>query len=90
MAALHAGEVEGVHGLAVLQHHIVGDIHNVVDGTDAGVPEPLAHPRGRGPDLHVLHQAGGVAGAEVGILNVDIHGLRDGAAAAFDFRGVEL
>ena len=28
-------EVEGVHGLAVFQHHIVGDVHDVVDGAHA-------------------------------------------------------
>ena len=90
MAALHAGEVEGVHGLAVLQHHVVGDVHDVVDGPDAGVAQPFPHPGGGGLDPDVLHEAGGVAGAEVGVLDVDVHGVRDGAAAAADLGGVEL
>ena len=90
MVALHAGEVEGVHGLAVFQHHIVGDVHDVVDGADAGVPQPFPHPRGRGLDLHVLHHPGGVPGAEIAVLNVDVHQLRNGAAAALHFRGVQL
>ena len=90
VAALHAGEVEGVHGLAVFQHHIVGDVHDVVDGADTGVPQPFPHPRGRGLDLHVLHHPGGVPGAEIAVLNVDVHQLRDGAAAALHFRGVQL
>ena len=90
VAALHAGEVEGVHGLAVLQHHVVGDVHDVVDGPDAGVAQPLAHPGGGGLDPDVLHEAGGVAGAEVGVLDVDVHGVCDGAAAAPDLGGVEL
>ena len=34
-AALHIAVVEGVHGLAVLQHDVVGDIHDVVDGAHA-------------------------------------------------------
>ena len=90
VVALHAGEVEGVHGLAVFQHHIVGDVHDVVDGADAGVPQPFPHPRGGGLDLHVLHHPGGVPGAEIAVLNVDVHQLRNGAAAALHFRGVQL
>src|SRR5699024_1437291 len=34
---LDAGIVKSVHGLAIFQHDIVGDIDNVVDGTHAGV-----------------------------------------------------
>ena len=90
MAALYAGEVKGVHGLAVFQHHVVGDVHDVVDGADAGVPQPFPHPRGGGLDLHVLHHPGGVPGAEIAVLNVDVHQLRNGAAAALHFRGVQL
>ena len=90
MVALHAGEVEGVHGLAVFQHHIVGDVHDVVDGADAGVPQPLPHPGGGGLDLHVLHHPGGVPGAEVAVLDVDVHQLRNGTAAALHLRGVQL
>ena len=90
VAALHAGEVKGVHGLAVFQHHIVGDVHDVVDGADAGVPQPFPHPRGRGLDLHVLHHPGSVPGAEVAVLNVDVHQLRNGTAAALHLRGVQL
>ena len=90
VAALHAGEVEGVHGLAVFQHHIVGDVHDVVDGADAGVPQPLPHPRRGGLDLYILHHPGGVAGAKVAVLDVDVHQLRDGAAAALHLRGVQL
>ena len=90
MIALHAGEVKGVHGLAVFQHHIVGDVHDVVDGADAGVPQPFPHPRGRGLDLHVLYHPGGVPGAEVAVLDVDVHQFRNGAAAALHLRGVQL
>ena len=90
VAALHAGEVKGVHGLAVFQHHVVGDVHDVVDGADAGVAQPFPHPCGGGLDLHVLHHPGGVPGAEVAVLNVDVHQFGDGAAAALDHGGVEL
>ena len=63
LAALHIAVVKGVHGLAVLQHHVVGDVHDVVDGADAHAPQPLPHPLGGGGDLHVPHHPGGVPGA---------------------------
>ena len=90
VAALYAGEVKGVHGLAVFQHHVVGDVHDVVDGADAGVPQPLPHPGGGGLDLHVLHHPGSVPGAQLAVLDVDVHQLRNGAAAALYLRGVQL
>ena len=79
-----------MHGLAVFQHDIVGDVHDVVDGPDAGVPQPFPQPCGGGLDLYVLHHPGGVPGAEVAVLNVDVHQLGNGAAAALHLRGVQL
>ena len=64
--------IERVHGLAVLFHHVVGDVHQVVDGTDAAGAQALLHPfRGRA-ELDVLHDAGRVARAQVGVR--DLHG----------------
>ena len=34
----------GMHGLSVFFHHIVGDIHQVVDGTDAAGCQTSLHP----------------------------------------------
>ena len=79
-----------MHGLAVLQHHVVGDVHDVVDGPDAGVPQPLPHPGGGGLDLDVFHQPGGVAGAQVPVLNLDVHIVGDGVAAALNLRRMEM
>ena len=36
--------VKGVHGLSVLFHHIVGDIHDIVDGTDSAGSQTALHP----------------------------------------------
>ena len=66
LAPLHILVVEGVHGLAILQHHIVGDIHDIVDGAHAAGPQPLPHPAGGGFDLNVFDHPRGVAQAEVG------------------------
>ena len=37
-------EIERVHRLAHLEHHVVGDVDDVVDRADAGGFEPLAQP----------------------------------------------
>ena len=54
-----------MHGLAVLQHDIVGDVHDVVDGTHAHAPQALPHPLGGRGDLDIAHHPGRVPGAEV-------------------------
>ena len=83
LAALHIAVVKGVHGLAVFQHDVVGDVHDVVDGPHPGGPQPLPHPQGRGADLYVPHHPGGVPGAQVrgGGLHVQQLGQDAGAAA---------
>ena len=68
-----------MHGLAVFQHHIVGDVHNVVDGPDAAGAEALPHPLGGGGDLHVPHHPGGVPGTEVRVRGLHVQELRQGA-----------
>ena len=79
--------VKGMHGLAVLQHDIVGNIHNVVDGPDAVGTEPLAHPLGAGADLHVGHHPGGVTVAQLLRRDLYVQMLEDGAGiGAMDHR----
>ena len=46
--------VEGVQRLAGFQHHQVGDIHHVVDGSHTGALQPPLQPGGRAGDLHPL------------------------------------
>ena len=64
LPALDAGEVKGVHRLAVLEHDIVCDVDDIVDGAHARVADALAHPGGGRRDLHVAHHAAGVAHAQ--------------------------
>ena len=82
LAAADAGEVKGVHGLAVLEHDVVGDIDDVIYRTHAGVADTLAHPLGRGGDLHVFDHARGVARAEAGVLDDDLRHVVDVAACS--------
>ena len=78
LAPLYVAVVEGVHRLAVLQHDIVGDIHDVVDGAHAHSPQPLPHPLGGGGDLYVSHHPGGVPRAQVGRRSFHVQQLHQG------------
>ena len=77
LAVLHAGEIKGVHRLAVLEHDVVRDVDNVVDRAHAGGADPFAHPCRRGGDPDVAHHARGVARAELAVLDDDLGQLRD-------------
>ena len=88
--AVHAGEVERVHRLAVFQHDVVGDVDDIVDRTHACGADALAHPQGRRLDLDVLDKPRGVARAERGIVNVDLCVRGDVAADGFDLGRVEV
>ena len=52
--------VEGVHRLAELEHHVVGDVDGQGDAADGGLRQPAAHPprarRGRVEALHRDHR----------------------------------
>ena len=71
--------VKSVHGLAIFQHHIVGDIHNVVNGADAVGSEALPQPLGGGGNLDIGHHPGGVAVAEGFRRHFHIQLFEDGA-----------
>ena len=72
VAAVHVLIIEAMHGLAVFQHDVVGDVDQVVDGAHAAVAKALAHPPGAGPHPHVFHHGAAVAVAQVGVFH--IHG----------------
>ena len=64
-------QVKGVHGLALLDHDIVGDVDQVVDGADAARGQTPLHPVGGGADLDIRADTADVAAAQVGILHLD-------------------
>ena len=79
-----------MHGLAILQHNVVGNVHDVVDGAHAHGAQPLPHPLGGGDNLHVADHPGGVAGAQVGGGGLHIQQLHQVALGpALDLRLVE-
>ena len=86
LAVLDIAQVKSVHGLAVFQHDIVGDVYQIVDGTHAAGTKPLPHPAGRRADLHVLYHAGNVTGTESGILHSNGKGVTEFLRRAVEFR----
>ena len=90
LLAADAREVERVHGLAVLEHDVVGNIDDVVDRAHAAVAQALAHPRRGRRDLDVAHHARGVARAERRIVDADADVIVNVLAAAGDLGCVQL
>ncbi len=81
LAAGDVVEVEGVRRLPGEQHHVVGDVDDVVDRPLAGGRQARLQPQRRRRDRHVLVHARGEARAQLGVLDRD--GSRcDGAVAA--------
>ena len=69
--ARHLVEVEGVQRLRGQQHHVVGDVDDVVDRPLPGRRQPRLQPERRGADRDVGEDAGGEARAELGDLDRD-------------------
>ena len=55
--------------LADLEHHVVGDIHHVTDGSHACEVQPPLHPAWRRSDADAAHRRGGEARAALGIID---------------------
>ena len=63
--------IKGVHGLAVLEHHVIADIDHIVDRAQADGGEALLHPVGAGPNLDARDHGGGVKRAVLGGIDAD-------------------
>ena len=68
-------EVEGVGRVAHLHHHVVREVHHVVDGPHADGFQAVPDPGGRRPQAHV-QDAGREPRAKVGGLDPDLEDLR--------------
>ena len=80
--ALQLGQVEGVKGLAQLQHRVVGGVHDVVHGAGAHGPQPVRQPEGRRADRDSTNHRAQVAGTEFRVLDRDGDAGRLGFGAA--------
>ena len=54
-----------MHGLAILFHDIVSDIHQIVDGTDSAGCQSTLHPLGGRRNLDIFYHAGDIARAKL-------------------------
>ena len=80
-----------MHGLTVLQHDVVGDVNDIIDGTHAIRTQTLPQPLGRGADLDICDHTGGIAVAEVSSRNLHIQLVIHGPGiGATDYRLVVL
>ena len=61
--------VIGMHRLSILEHHIIRDINNVVDRTDAGACETDLHPLRGWCKMNVLDHSCSITRAEISILD---------------------
>ncbi len=73
-SAAKQAEIECVQRLTELEHHVVRDVHNVVDRPHAGGNQALAHPLGRVPIFSAADDYADVTAAEIGIFDVDLDG----------------
>ena len=64
-------QVKGVQRLVELQHHVVGHVHYVVDGSQSGAIQPFLQPLWRGPDADASDHGGRVALAEFRVFDGD-------------------
>ena len=83
--ALNVIRVEGVGGLAGGQHHIVGDIHQRIDGPHPRTPQAALHPEGGGLDAHAGQLSPDVPGAALRVL----HRHRQSAGGQITGEGAE-
>ena len=90
LAVLDILEIEGVHGLAVFQHDIVGDIDDVIDGADTAGTQALLQPAGRGRYLDIADDGRHIALAELGIFHPDLQQVVYIAAGALYHGGMQM
>jgi hypothetical protein len=58
--------VEGVEGLAGLEHHVIGDVDHIVDAAQPDFFEGRLQPVRAGADFDAANDAGGVSGQRSG------------------------
>ena len=64
MSVCNAGKIEGMHGMTIFNQYIIGNIYDIVDGTESDKLQPELHPLWRGLDLEICDHPGAISGAE--------------------------
>ena len=73
LASHHVG-VKAVHGLAVSHHYVIGDIHDVVDGTETDDAQFVLQPFRTLLNLAVLDAYAGITLTSIGVLYLYLYG----------------
>ncbi len=77
LAAAEEGVIEGVDGVAELEHHEVGDVDDVVDGADPEALQAVFEPQGRRADRDVDDGGRAVGRAALEVVDGDAHEIVD-------------
>jgi hypothetical protein len=80
----HEAEVKGVHGLGPLQHHVVGDVHDVADGAHAGGEEGPLQGDGAWPYPEAKGVGQGEVGGAQGVFHLQAEGKGQGLGPVGD------
>ncbi len=73
MAVLDCFNAERMHGVPHLQHDIVCNVNDIVDGTHTSRTQTFAHPSGGRPDFYIFYHSRNISGAKHGILNINLY-----------------
>ena len=60
--------IKGMHGLSEFQHHIVCDIYEIIDWSNACSPETNLHPGGRRRKTHIFNKTCSITTAKLAVL----------------------
>src|SRR5919109_5590259 len=63
--------------LALLQHDVIRDIHDIVNGPNSTGFQPEAHPSRRRLNAQLIDDSGRITSAKTALLDFDAHALRD-------------
>ena len=79
-AAPNLGEVEGVERLPAFEHHVVGDVDDIVDAGHSHGGQPVDEPLRARPHPHALDHPGRIKRTDLGLedLHRDVRCRRDG------------
>ena len=58
-------QIKGMHWLPIFFHHIIGNIHQVVDGANTAGCQPSLHPLGRRSYLNIFADSGAIPGTQI-------------------------
>jgi len=84
LARVQAAIVKGVQRLAPLEHDIIGNVDDVVDGPHPRQEQTTLHPLRGGANRHAGDEGCAIARTQVGIGDLDLYPAGDRLASSLD------